>query len=535
LGKKKRVAHNKKTTEQYKLELEEVNKKNSTNIRLKNGVEYIGNKTKIIHICTCGKEWNTIPYTILSSKSKNCGLCNTFKDWCIENNRQDVLDRWDYELNDKKPDKIGFSTHKQYYFKCPIDIHKSELKIVRAFTNGQEGSMYCKACNSIAQFGIDNIGENFLEKYWDYGKNTVNPWEISKGNDKKVWIKCQEKDYHKSYDIACSSFVIGSRCSYCANHKVHPLDSLGKILEDKGLLHLWSDKNKKPPYEYKPNSSKEKVYWKCPEGKHKDYPRSINSSNVCDFRCPDCMNEQKESIMASTLKQVLKYKYLDTEWEHDIGFRTKKNRISRYDIFVSQLDNLLIECQSEYHDTPKQQKIDILKKQYAIDNNYNYMALDSRDYTPLEAIQIFFSEIKEIPDYVDISKETIRNWNLIDAQELLNKGHTYQEVADMVGTQYCNIQSHINRGVLKKPKNYKKKYSYPNRCIKVVCLGINNKLIEIYNSIAEAGKKLNINSSSISRVCKGKKKSAGGYKWMYHKDYICNQSINQQQEMSNVV
>ena len=25
----------------------------------------------------------------------------SFYDWCIENNRQDLLDRWDYDLNKK--------------------------------------------------------------------------------------------------------------------------------------------------------------------------------------------------------------------------------------------------------------------------------------------------------------------------------------------------------------------------------------------------------------------------------------------------
>ena len=82
------------------------------------------------------------------------------------------------------------------------------------------------------------------------------------------------------------------------------------------------------------------------------------------------------------------------------------------------------------------------------------MAIDSRDYTPLQVIQIFTPEIKEIPDYVDISKNTLINWNLEKAQELLNKGHTYQEVADIVGTTYGAICHNISRSKLIKPENY---------------------------------------------------------------------------------
>ena len=437
-----------KTTEEYKKELEEINKKNGTNIRLKVGVKYIDNKIKISHICTCGKEWDVSPNSILSGNIKNCNLCYTFKQWCLNNNKQDVLSRWDYELNDYnpseisygsgekyyfkcsrgiheselkkisaftsgqegsvrcnqcnsfkqwcldnnkedvlnrwdyslndcKPNKISYSTHKNYYFKCPKGIHKSELKNINHFTTGYEGSIKCNACNSFAQWGLDNLGEDFLEKYWDYEKNTVDPWEINKGSNKhKVWIYCQEKDYHGSYDVTCSSFILGGRCSYCRGiSKVHPKDSFAQYLIDTyennalklywdynkniidpwkisrcsnhdihifcqekdyhgsyptkcdifirgvrcpfchnthGKVHLldslgtlrpeslkvWSDNNKKSPYEYSPKSEQQ-VYWKCPDNKHEDFPRSIKASNRYNFRCPECQYSKGEERISN--------------------------------------------------------------------------------------------------------------------------------------------------------------------------------------------------------------------------------------------
>ena len=524
----------KKTTEQYKLELEEVNKKNGTNIKLRD--EYVKDDVKITHICTCGKEWNVAPTTVLQGSAKSCGLCYslTFEQWCLDNNYQDILNRWDYELNDCKPSEITHRVNKKYYFKCPRGLHESELKIINNFTSRRDGTMDCRKCTSIAQFGIDNVDKNFLEKYWDWKKNNelgidpweisygskkyvyiycqekdyhgsydikcyefakgfrcgychgkkvnpldsfaqylldtfgnnaldmywdyeknknINPWNITKQANKYVYIKCQEKDYHGSYSIQCPNFVSGQRCSYCCpkSGRVHPLDSLGILYPQ--VLNIWSDKNKKSPYEYTPYANQE-VYWKCSKGKHDDYPRKISNSNICDFRCPECSKELKESIMATTLKQVLKHEYLDTIWEYDAGFRTPNNYISRYDIFVPQLDNLLIECQSEYHDDPEQQEIDRLKKQYAVDNGYNYIALDCRDYTPLKAMQIFFPNVKEIPVYVNLLRDTLRDWDLKEAQELLNKGHTYQEVADIVGTTYGAICHNISRSKLIKPENY---------------------------------------------------------------------------------
>ena len=45
---------------------------------------------------------------------------------------------------------------------------------------------------------------------------SLNPFEISRGSKKKVWIKCQENEEHGSYDITCANFTSnGNRCPIC--------------------------------------------------------------------------------------------------------------------------------------------------------------------------------------------------------------------------------------------------------------------------------------------------------------------------------
>lgn len=232
----------------------------------------------------------------------------SFEQWCIEHDRKDVLDRWDYEKNNCKPDEVCYSSHgfneKGYWFKCPTSLHDSELKSIKAFVNGNEGSIECIVCHSFAVWGINNIGLDFLERYWDYDKNIgINPYKISYCINKKVWFKCQEKDYHDSYDMVCGSFVKGNRCSYCSSKKIHPLDSLGTLCPKS--VKLWSDKNTKTPYEYT-ISSGQKVWWKCLDGKHEDYYRCIcDSSGRRDFRCPECIQERDESLLQGKVRLYL--------------------------------------------------------------------------------------------------------------------------------------------------------------------------------------------------------------------------------------
>ena len=143
----------------------------------------------------------------------------TFFDWCASNNRQDVLDRWDYKLNKYKPSEINCKTEEKYYFKCPRGIHESELKNICDFVYGHEGTIKCKYCNGFAQWGVDNIDEDFLEKYWDYNKNKKSPWNISHGSHTKVFIICQENSNHLSYKTECKSFCVGNRCPVCKQSK----------------------------------------------------------------------------------------------------------------------------------------------------------------------------------------------------------------------------------------------------------------------------------------------------------------------------
>jgi group I intron endonuclease len=55
--------------------------------------------------------------------------------------------------------------------------------------------------------------------------------------------------------------------------------------------------------------------------------------------------------------------------------------------------------------------------------------------------------------------------------------------------------------------------------IAVIQLSIDEELISEYKSAAEAGKDNNMDRSTIVRCCKGRQKTAGGYKWMYAEDY----------------
>lgn len=75
------------------------------------------------------------------------------------------------------------------------------------------------------------------------------------------------------------------------------------------------------------------------------------------------------------------------------------------------------------------------------------------------------------------------------------------------------------------------------KCQAIVQLDQSSKLLKEWSSITNATKALNIHHASVSAVCRGVNKTAGGFKWMYKEDYdeyIISQS-DAQDEVSNRV
>lgn len=215
-------------------------------------------------------------------------IIKSFYDWCLENDRKDLLDRWDYELNNKSPNEVSFKSNKKYWFKCPKCIHESQLHDIQYISSGRTKNVWCKKCRSFAQHIIDDYGEEYFNKVWNED-NVIDPWEVPYKSTKKAIFNCLENKNHKPYKKSLDNFTRGQRCPYCSGRKICKENSLGTLYPE--VLEVWSDKNDKSPYEYSHHSIA-LVWWKCKDGKHEDYQRMIYTSTELNFRCLECSKEK---------------------------------------------------------------------------------------------------------------------------------------------------------------------------------------------------------------------------------------------------
>ena len=220
-------------------------------------------------------------------------VTKSFYDWCIENNRMDLNERFDEEKNGCNTKEVGYKSNLKWWFKCPRGLHESDQYYMCFVTNNPNRELACRKCKSVAQIIIDKFGKDYLDMHW-HKDNENSPWNILASSARTyVTIQCDKKPYHV-YTQAASSFTKGIGCPYCINRKVHPHDSLAVLYPE--VIDRWSDKNDKSPYEYSPHSEI-KVWLKCPSGKHGDYLQKIANAVIYEFRCPDCSLEETSKRM----------------------------------------------------------------------------------------------------------------------------------------------------------------------------------------------------------------------------------------------
>lgn len=236
----------------------------------------------------------------------------TFYEWCMEFNRQDLLDDWDYQKNRPvTPQDISKASNRKVWWKCHVCAHEWETAV-----NNRYGGSGCRMCGykRVSQSRrTPKHGDSLLEKcpelslQWHPIKNkNLSPQDVPfKSSHKAWWLGVCGHEWQ----AVVSSRVAGSGCPYCANLRVLVgYNDLETQLPD--IAKEWhpTKNGMWTPRDVVAKANK-KVWWKCPVCSNEW--QSIIAKRAIGQGCPVCAKGTQTSFPEKAIAYYLRMMGLD--------------------------------------------------------------------------------------------------------------------------------------------------------------------------------------------------------------------------------
>lgn len=186
-----------------------------------------GSNIAVWWVCEKGHEWEISPNTRTSGN--NCPYCSGHKvcfETCLATTHQLLASQWHKTKNSLDPSQITAGSNKKVWWICKLG-HEWESAISNR-TSGRN-CPYCSNKKVNEENCLATTHKELVCQRWDFSKNEISPYLVTRGCTKKAWWKCQN---NHNYYMAIKNASNGNECPLCKNLKKqkHLLAIVKKIL-----------------------------------------------------------------------------------------------------------------------------------------------------------------------------------------------------------------------------------------------------------------------------------------------------------------
>ncbi|SFC52235.1 zinc-ribbon domain-containing protein [Bacillus sp. UNCCL81] len=433
---------------------------------------------------------------------------------------------------------------------CGKHIPDQPFSVIMTSRKKNDGKDRCFKCGTVYAGMIRKKNmpyENSLEYYaQNRGKeyllsefspnNTKTPKEISYGTDEKcLWI-CPNYQHEYAMRVADRTTDKNTNCPYCSGHRT---------LKD--FNDLWTThsqiakllKNNSRGYEVTAHSDKKEIFL-C---NNCDFEKTMQIKAVTrrGFSCPRCSDglSYPEKFVFEFITQLnVDFEFQKTfNWSKNVlHTNSKLNGTKIYDFYFPSWI-MIVETHGEQHSNVRgfseiggktgeeERENDALKKNLAKENNIKiFVSLDC-EKSELEYIKnsILSSRLATIfnLDQIDWLKchEVACNSFIKKACDYWVDNNNITEISKIMKLSRYTIIKYLKQGKLLNWCNYEALIKQDWNPKEIIRLTLDGIFIDCWSSMNQISNSLNIPIGHIPAVCKGKRQSASGYKWMYKEDY----------------
>ncbi len=206
----------------------------------------------------------------------------SFYDYCVEQERPELLQQWDVEHNDlQSPQSLTYGSHQKVWWCCEKG-HRWQAA-VKSRVSGA-GCPYC-AGRSLTP-GENDLATTHpdLIRQWDFARNgPLRPQELSSGSRKKVWWRCERG--HR-WQALVTARTRGAGCPVCAGKVIVPGENDLSSRYPQVAQQWDACKNAPLTPETCAPASNRRVWWRCPLGHA--YQAAVGARTTGGSGCPYC-------------------------------------------------------------------------------------------------------------------------------------------------------------------------------------------------------------------------------------------------------
>ncbi len=274
----------------------------------------------------------------------------SFREWCLENKKYEMLVAYENAKNECKSDEIGFSTSKIVNWKCSNCGNEWSLSTNKMHKR-ENVCLYCAHKKASSFYNLETEIP-ILAREWNYERNSKKPTQYLPASCERVWWKCKEghefegriKDRTRTAKTNISKGK--SICPYCNHERISAKYNLATEFPDIAEQWNYNMNGSLSPLEVSPKSKK-KVWWTCKYDSNHIYQGRICNRTVLNRGCPICSKNVRTSFPEQAIYYYLKPCFNDCEMEKTI--------LGQYilDIFIESY-KIIIEYDGWYYHSSKE-------------------------------------------------------------------------------------------------------------------------------------------------------------------------------------
>ena len=523
--------------------------KEKYNGKIENLEPYVNLNTKILHRCNLHKHnFRSTPASVLGSKH-GCPLCgeeahkehtDSLRVFDDEDYQKLLDERFDGNIICLESVKASNTSIKHFCKKHQYEYMSPPARVL-------QNKYGCKFCGAEAH--TQSLEEKLEKTKKRIFELVGNEYEIVDGftaidDMAKFRHNCKNGEKHY-FDMTPTSFIYrGSRC-YCENPSIsRVIPGFNDIHTTRPDVEEWMH-NKEDAYKYS-MSSKEKIFWDCPDCKN-TFEERICNVNSNRLSCPFCSDgiSYPNKFMYNSLYQIKDdLDFLEREYNPDwCKFEFNGNeRCGKYDIYfgingqryIVEMDGGLGHGNKVHTNSLLSQdellQIDLIKDKLAQEQGIQVIRIDCNYKTDNKYTYILNNVLNsDLKDIIDLSKIDfdLSNKNsvsslIVKAGELWNQGLTAGQIRKELKIGEGTVTSYLKTASEIGVCDYSvEKSKARSKYRKVYCTTTDI----VFESITSAAKTYDTNRDGINKCCKGIKKSSGTLngiplQWIYYEDYL---------------